>query len=79
MVQHAVVKRDIIWDFVKGSNALSLKEPISDPKCYVYPSGTFAFAAGPPPLLTVSGPFAATAVGDFVTLEEVVPYHGGGE
>jgi hypothetical protein len=45
----------------------------------VYPSGTFAFAAGPPALLTVSGPFAATAVGDFVTLEEVVPYHGGGE
>jgi FkbM family methyltransferase len=41
VVQHAVVKRDIIWDFVKGSNALSLKEPISDPKCYVYPSGTF--------------------------------------
>jgi hypothetical protein len=45
----------------------------------VYPSGTFAFAAGPPAVLTVSGPFAATAVGDFITLEEVVPYSGVGE
>ena len=44
-----------------------------------FPSGTFAFVAGPPAELTVSGDFVSTASGTAITLAQVLPPFISGE